>query len=114
MATPNLAVRLYPEALRSLAFGSISGTYAGIGSALLNPCRILYIVNNTDVLITFSFDGVTDHFVIPAQSFMIIDVTSNMTLTGGSLSISQGQRIYAKGTPSLGSVYLTAFFGSNT
>ena len=114
MASPNLAVRLYPEPLRTLAFGSISGTYAGIGSALFNPSRILYIVNTTDVLLTFSFDGITDHFVIPASSYILIDVTSNMTLTGGALNIAQGERIYVKGSPTLGSVYLSTFFGAGT
>ena len=112
MSAQNLAVRLYPEVLRSLAFGSISGTYAGIGSALSNPSRILYIVNTTDVLLTFSFDGVNDHFVIPSQSYILIDITSNMSLTGGALSVSQGQRIYVKGSPSLGTVYLSTFFGT--
>ncbi len=109
----NLAIRLFPEVIRTLAFGSISGTYAGIGSPLLNPCRILHLTNTTDVLLTFSFDGVNDHFVIPSDSFMLLDVTSNMTLTGGSFVISQGQRIYVKGAPTLGSVYLSVFYGSN-
>ena len=109
----NLAVRLYPETLRTLAFGSISGTYMGIGSPLLNPARILYLVNVTDVLLIFSFDGVNDHFVVPSQSFLVLDVTSNMTLTGGSFAIAQGQRLYVKGAPGSGSVYFTVFYGSN-
>lgn len=109
----NLAVRLLPETLRTLAFGAISGTYAGIGTAFLNPIRLIYIVNTTDVLLTFSFDGVNAHFVIPSQAFLLLDVTSNMTLTGGALSISQGTRIYVEGAPTLGSVYLSVFYGSN-
>ncbi len=112
MATQSLAVRLYPEVLRSIAFGSISGTYAGIGTALLNPARIVYLVNTTDVLLTFSFDGVNDHFVIPSQSYLLIDVTSNMTVMGGALSVAQGQRIYVKGAPGSGTVYLSTFFGT--
>lgn len=109
----NLAVRLYPETLRTLAFGSISAVYTGIGSALDNPCRIFYLLNATDVLLTFSFDGVNDHLVLPSGGFILLDVTSNMSLTGGSLSISQGQRIYVKGSPTSGSVYLSVFYGSN-
>lgn len=112
MSVTNLAVRLYPEVLRTLAFGSISGTYAGIGTSLLHPCRILYIVNTTDALLIFSFDGVNDHFVIPSQSYILIDVTSNMTLTGGAFAIAQGQRIYVKGSPGSGTVYLSVFFGA--
>lgn len=114
MAVPNLANRLLPETLRSLAFGSISGTYAGIGTAFANPVRIFFLENLTDVLCTFSFDGVNDHVVLPRNGFLLLDVTSNMTLTGGALSISQGQRIYVKGAPTTGGVYLTVFYGSNT
>lgn len=109
----NLAIRMLAESLRSLAFGSISVTYAGIGTSFNNPCRLMYIVNDTDVLLTFSLDGVNDHFVIPSGGFLLLDVTSNMTLTGGSLTLSQGQRIYVKGAPSSGSVYLTVFYGAN-
>jgi hypothetical protein len=114
MALPNLAVRLYPETLRTLAYSAISGTYAGIGTALSNPSRILYIVNTTDVLLTFSFDGINAHFVIPSGSYILIDITSNMTLTGASLNVAQGQRIYVSGSPSLGSVYLSTFYGAGT
>lgn len=113
MSTPNLAVRLYAEPLRTLAFGSISGTYAPLGSVFANPCRIMHIVNTTDALLTFSLDGLTDHFVCASNAYLIIDITSNMTSTGGSLALAQGQRIYVKGSPTLGTVYLTVWFGSN-
>jgi hypothetical protein len=108
----NSSVRLYPEVLRTLAFGSISGTYAGIGTPFLYPSKITYIVNTTDVLLTFSFDGVNPHFVIPSQSYILIDISSNMSLTGGALNIASGQRIYVEGAPTLGSVYLSTFYGS--
>lgn len=108
-----LAVRMYPEALRTLAFGGISGTYAGIGTAFLNPIRIMHITNTTNVLLTFSFDGVTDHFVVPSGGFILLDVTTNKSQNGGSLCISQGERVYVAGSPTSGSVYLASFFGKN-
>jgi len=108
----SLSIRFYPEVLRTLAFGSISGTYTAIGTGLLYPSRILYIVNATDVLLTFSFDGVNPHFVIPAQSYILLDVTSNMTLSSGIFNIAQGQKIYVEGAPTLGAVYLSSFYGS--
>ena len=109
----NLAVRLYPEPVRSLAFGSISGTYAGIGTPLTNPSRIYWLQNNTDVLLTFSWDGVVDHFVLPTGSFVLLDVTSNRTDNGGALNVASGQRTYVKGTPTVGGVYLSSFYGFN-
>jgi hypothetical protein len=110
-----LAIQFWPESLRSLAFGSISGTYAGIGTATLNPCRLYLIQNETDVLLTFSWDGVNDHFVVPSGAGLIVDVTSNRTSTtlSGYLAIPEGTRTYVKGSPTLGSVYLSIFYGKN-
>jgi hypothetical protein len=108
----NLAVRLLCETLRTLAFGSVSGTYARLGTPFLNPARLMYIVNTTDVLLTFSLDGVNDHFVVASNAYLIVDVTTNRSDTGGALAISQGQQIYVKGSPSLGSVYLSVFYGA--
>lgn len=112
----NLAVSLYAEQLRSLAFGAITGTYAGIGPSLEFPCRIYYIQNQTDVLLAFSWDGITDHFVIPSGGFILLDVTTNRTDTGGSMNIAAGRRTYVRepaGAATLGGVYLTSFYGFN-
>ena len=113
MSLPNTAIRLYPEALRTLAFGSISGTYAKLGSPLINPARVLYFFNTTDVLVTFSFDGSTDHFIIPTDTGFVFDITSNKSLQGGVCCVAQNTQIYVKGSPSLGSVYLTSFYGAD-
>ncbi len=112
MSSYNLAVRLAAEPLRSLAFGAISGTYAGLGSALANPCRQFILNNNTDVLLTFSLDGVNDHFVLASNSQLIDDVGSNSLLPGGSWNMAQGTRLYVKGAPTLGAVYFSVFYGS--
>lgn len=110
----NNAQQIYPEVLRTIAFGSISGTYAGIGTPLLHPGRLYYLVNQTDVLLTFSWDGINDHFVVPAGSYILIDITTNRTATGGAFMVSENTRTYVKGAPGSGSVYLTSFFGSGS
>lgn len=112
MAVPNLAIRALPETLRSLAFGSISGTYAGLGSAFANPVRILFMENLTDVTLTYSWDGVNDHLVLPRNGYISIDVTANLASTGGAFNFAQGTRIYVKGSPTSGSTYLTVIYGT--
>ena len=107
----SLAIHLGCEELRSLAFGSISGTYAGVGTSISNPARIFFVQNLTDVTCTFSFNGVTDHFVLAASGFLLLDVTSNKTVSQG-FYIAEGSRLYVKGSPSSGSVYLTVFYGT--
>lgn len=111
----NMAIRLYPEPLRSLAFGSIGAAYMGIGTPFAFPTRIFYLVNQTDALLFFSFDGVTDHLALPAGGFILLDVTANKAL-GGGCYIAQGVRIYVKenGIPTSGSVYLTAFYAQDS
>lgn len=109
----NLANRCLPEPLRSLGESSISSSYAAIGTALANPSRIFYLQNLTDVSITFSWDGTHDHVILPSNGFLLIDVTSDRTDTGGAFAFSAGTIIYAKGSPSMGSVYLSTFYGAN-
>lgn len=111
MAAANIPIRFRAEPLRSLAFGSISGTYAPLGSAMANPIRQFKIDNTTDALLTFSFDGVNDHFVVPASSFFLNDVSSNTAQQNGFF-ISQGDRLYVKGSPTSGTVYFSVFYGS--
>ena len=109
----NQAINIKFEPLRSRAFGSINGTYSAIGTPFSNPCRILLIQNQTDVLLTFSDDGVTDNLVLPAGGFILLDVTSNKTSTGGAAYFAQGTVFWVKGAPTSGSVYVSVLYGFN-
>jgi len=112
----SLAIRLLAEPLRSLAFGSVSGSYMGVGTAFEHPIRLLYIQNLTDVAVLFSLDGINDHWILPTQGYMIIDITANKTREQGWY-IAEGTRIYVRdlaGAPTLGAVYVTVFYGTET
>jgi hypothetical protein len=106
-------VRLYPEPLRSIAAGSISGSYNTIGSGFTHPIYIIHLVNDTDAAMVFSWDGVTDHEYLPAGGFLVLDITANQAGSSAGLYFSIGQRIWvaeAVGAPSTGIVTLSAFF----
>lgn len=114
MAAANMPIRFRAEVLRSIAFGSISGTYAGVGLPLANPCRQFKIDNLTDANMIFSLDGVNDHFIVPANGFFLNDVSSNTSPFGG-FYLSQGDRLYIRlesAAATLGTVYFSVFFGS--
>lgn len=101
------------EELRELAFGSIVANYAAIGGAYENPISKIYVVNNTDALLVFSFQGSTeDHFVLPASGFILLDITIE---AGSPDYLPIGGKLFVKriGTPTSGSVYFTAFYGRN-
>ena len=107
------AKRLYVEPVRSLAFGSITNVYAGLGTAIDNPTTMFLIQNLTDTEIMISFDGVDNHMPFPPHGYLLLDVSSNKTTSEG-LFLPEGQRLYVKHTgvaPTVGSVYLTIFYG---
>jgi len=106
------AIRLVPEAARSLAFGSIAAGYTGVGTAIDNPVRILHIQNLTDVVLMFSYDGVYDHFPLASNAYLLLDITANKA-SGQGCYLAEGTRIYVKqdGVPASGSVYVTAYYG---
>lgn len=113
MSNYALAVKFAAEPLRSLAFGSISGTYTGIGTSFSHPIRQLYVQNLTDKTLVYSFNGLDDHFKLPEQGFLLLDVTSNKTQQGGWF-IAEGQRLYVKldgAAATAGEAVVSAFYG---
>lgn len=108
-----LSIRMLADPVRSLAFGSMSGAYMGVGTALGHPARILFVQNLTDAQLMFSLDGINDHFPLPANGYVVLDITTNQTISQ-AFYLSVGQRLYVKeiGVPSTGSVYFTVFYGS--
>jgi hypothetical protein len=108
-----LAQRVAWEARRDIAFGDIDVTYTPVGDPLINPVRMLKIVNDTDVAIDISDDGSTDKDIISAGSAFIYDFTSNTTpATGSILALNKGTQIYVKGNPTSGSLYIVVIYAS--
>jgi hypothetical protein len=117
MSTQNLAIRLYPEPLQSIAFdaanshSSYPGTLLG---TLANPSRIFELQNLTDAQMFFSFDNVNDHFTLPADSFLLLDLTANKSNVGQVANFAQGQNVYVRRgsvSATTGNVYLSTIFG---
>lgn len=103
------------DAVRTLAFGGITGVYAAVGTALAAPARIIKIQNTTDRTIELSIDGVTTHDIIPANAFSLYDLTTNKTRDEG-IYIKIGTIFYvrrpaAEANPTLGNVYITVLRG---
>ena len=105
------------EPLRSLAFGGISGSYAGVGLPFANPVRLICIDNNTDANILVSFNGVDNHTFVAANGFKLLDYCSNRNDMGGNLEHPAGDRLYVKqesGAATSGTVYVTVVYASQT
>jgi hypothetical protein len=102
-----------PETLRSLAFGSISGSYAAVGTPLAYPCRILIITNKTNTDMLFSVDGTNNHYIIPTGTAQLIDVNSNRDGNKNGFVFAKGTQFYVKqvSAPASGAVYISSTYG---
>lgn len=96
------------ENLRSLAFGSISGTYAQVGSGLLAPCKLICFTNNTDGDCFFSDDGVNNKLFIAAGSFKLFDCVTNRLGNQVYWVFATGTQFWVKQStaPTKGAVYI--------
>ena len=112
----SLAIRLFPEPIRSLAFGSIGGSFAAVGAPIAHPSSIFMMQNGTDVELFFSLDGIHDHFLVPSNSFILFDLVTNRTLSQGAF-FAQGTQVYVAqgpaGAPTVGSAFVTTVYGLN-
>lgn len=106
---PSQVVRF--DSLRSLGFGSISGTYAPVGGSFTHQIRLVKFVNDTNADLTVSLDGTTDNDLVPAGGFALYDFTTNRVSTEGTFVFQPGTQVFVKGSPSSGTFYVTAVFG---
>jgi hypothetical protein len=105
--------KLQPQALQSVAFGSVGASYSTLGTAT-NDIRLVKIVNYTDqpVFISWNGDGSTNNDFIPEKGFALYDVTSNRVQDDGCF-VGNGTVFSVKragSAPSLGSVYLVLLY----
>lgn len=105
------------EPIRSLPAASILAmAYTEIGDPFENPSRIFKITNLTDAALFISFDGVTDHDIVGANSFTLYDYCSDRSEQGGTLEQAAGTQVWVReeSTPATtGTVYVTTIYASN-
>jgi hypothetical protein len=98
--------RITWEPLRSVNTASLAGSYVTLGGPLAHPSIILKLINNSNVLVTISIDGINDYDVLPANSFFLFDED-----TSGNPSpeaIPEGTQFFIKGSAGVGLVYLVS------
>lgn len=100
------------DALRSLGFASISGTYAAVGTPFAHAMRVIRIINATNGDMFFSFDGTTNNLFLPSNSFVLYDISSDDDPTD-QFRLSKGTQMYVKQStaPTSGSVYIETIYG---
>lgn len=102
--------RLEWETLRMIDSATFNGSYQNLGGPLLHPSYKAKLVNNSNVLITISNDGINDKDVAPGNSFWLYD-EGTVGLNGGFPALPQGTQVMVKGAAgggNLGLVYLVS------
>lgn len=106
------------DAIRSLAFGGISGTYATVGTPIAFNWREFRILNTTNAGIFISANGTTDNFYLPANSFLLWDLSANAQPVNvtDTFVLAINTQFYARsdGTPSEGSVLIEGIYARGT
>lgn len=100
------------DAIRSVAFGSITNAYVALGTTFGHAMRVLQFINNTDGDVMISFDGTTDNLFVPSEGFSLFDLTSDQD-GNESFRYEMGTQLYIKyiSAPTTGSFYVVAIYG---
>jgi hypothetical protein len=96
------------DTLRSVAFGSLTTSYAIVGPVLSNPAVAVAFKNNTNGIVLVSFDGINDNLVYPGQSYGVYDIRTNAPQVTDYL-LSKGTAFlvkYSGSAPTSGSFYI--------
>jgi hypothetical protein len=99
------------EILRTLDSSTMSSssTYYNVGTPLKFPSYKLKLVNNSNVLVTVSIDGVNDYDVAPAGSFFLYDETQAQLSSCNCPAIPAGTQITCKAASAgTGLIYLVS------
>lgn len=106
-----LDVRLAPDTLRSIDSATFTGSYQAVGTALSYPAKIVKFTNNSNALVTLSWDGINAHDVLPATSFLLLDVSANREVSN-QCDIPAYTQFYVKGSASTGSFYISVYYAT--
>ncbi len=98
--------------LQSVNSSTFTGSYIPLGIPTPTTSRIFKIVNNSNVLITVSTDGVTDMDILPANSFSLYDLGSNRGNPSADTSLAKHTQFYIKASAGTGFVYLVVLFAN--
>lgn len=107
------AISATAEALREVAFGSITNAYTAVGTATTAPVRMFRIVNATDKAMYISLDGTTNQFYLTGGSFVLYDLCANRVQHGTSFVLPEGTIFYVKyaAAPTSGSLAIETIVG---
>lgn len=109
-------LRIYPDSIaeRQKNSTAFTGAYQKLGGPLLFASPLMKFVNNSNVDVFVSWDGVTDNDIIPAGGFALYDFSSDAGTIRG-LFAPKNTQFWVKGAATAtnsGIFYLVVFYTS--
>ena len=107
-----MASRAFFEAIRTLGFASISGSYASVGAVTAREIRIFKISNNTAGDMFFTTDSTEDQMFVAAGTFTLYDVQANIGPKDDKFVLAVGTQFSVKQitAPVSGDVYIELIY----
>jgi hypothetical protein len=107
----SIATRINVDPVRSRGFATIGAGYLSVGDPLDHASTLLVFINDTNVTLMISWNGVEDHQPILPGGF-VQDISTNRSFEGGYYA-PEGQQFYIKHigvAPTSGSFYITNYY----
>ena len=98
--------------LTSFDAAELDGTPTAINdpAGLDNACVLLRIINDSDVPVWISYDGVTDHDYVMSQSVSQIYFQTNSQPNNKVCKAPRGTKVYMSGNTGTGYIYLSGYY----
>ncbi len=113
----NNAIRVQYEEIREVNNADIGAGYSVVGLPFGHAIRIVRIINTTNAAVFISYDGLTDHDIVPSGAFVLYDYGSNAAINSGIFEQAKGTQAYVKlvgAAAASGSLYLVAIYAAGS
>jgi hypothetical protein len=96
--------------LSSLDAAGLTGGYDVINAGLSHSCFKLRFINDSNVAVGISFDGVNTHDYIRSASDFTLDFQNNAGPSGYRAMMAKGTKVYLIGVAGKGLIYLSGYY----
>jgi hypothetical protein len=79
-------------------------------AGLTQPLSLVKFINNSSVAITISYNGSTDHDIVPAMSSSILNFQANNSPINHVSMLARGTLVYISGSAGTGDFYMVGYY----
>jgi hypothetical protein len=97
--------------LASRDSGTFNNTFQVVSSGLAEACFLLRIVNDSNIDVLVSYDGLSNHDYVPSGQELNLNLQTNSQPGNWTALIKKGTPVYVKGAiAGVGSVFVAGYY----